>query len=63
MEEAAAMEAPYDVVADRHGDVWEVNELSDRVGRLDPRTGVITNYLLPGGGNIRRCSSTTAPRR
>ena len=34
-------EAPYDVVADRNGEAWEVNESSDRVGRLDPRTGEI----------------------
>src|SRR5207248_3976726 len=27
-------ESPYDVVADRHGQVWEVNEASDRLGRL-----------------------------
>jgi virginiamycin B lyase len=47
-------EAPYDVVADRHGDVWEVNESSDRVGRLDPRTGEITNYPMPRYSNFRR---------
>jgi virginiamycin B lyase len=47
-------EAPYDVVADKNGDVWEVNETSDRVGRLDPLTGQITDYLLPRYSNIRR---------
>jgi virginiamycin B lyase len=47
-------EAPYDVVADRNGDVWEVNETSDRIGRLDPKTGQITNYLLPHRANLRR---------
>lgn len=47
-------EAPYDIVADRNGDVWEINEASDRVGRLDPRTGEIVNYLLPRRANIRR---------
>lgn len=40
-------EAPYDVVADRKGDVWEVNETSDRIGRLNPATGEIIGYLLP----------------
>jgi streptogramin lyase len=41
-------------VADRNGETWEVNEASDRVGRLDPNTGEWTNYLLPRFGNIRR---------
>jgi streptogramin lyase len=40
-------EAPYDVVLDRYGEAWEVNESSDRIGELDPRTGAITEYLLP----------------
>jgi virginiamycin B lyase len=47
-------EAPYDVVADKKGDVWEVNETSDRIGRLDPKTGIITDYLLPHYANFRR---------
>jgi streptogramin lyase len=42
------------VVADRNGDVWEVNETSDRIGRLDPRTAEITNYLMPRSSNFRR---------
>ena len=49
-----AWEAPYDVVADRNGEAWEINTSSDRVGRLDPRTGEWTNYLLPRYANIRR---------
>ncbi len=40
-------ESPYDVVADRNGEVWEVNEASDRLGRLDPKTGEWVNYPLP----------------
>jgi virginiamycin B lyase len=47
-------EAPYDVVLDRYGEAWEVNETSDRIGRLDPRTGAITEYLLPRSSNFRR---------
>ncbi|MCC6778687.1 MAG: hypothetical protein IT537_19015 [Hyphomicrobiales bacterium] len=31
-----------------------MNETSDRVGRLDPRTGEITNYLMPRYANFRR---------
>src|SRR5258708_30023913 len=47
-------EAPYDVLADHNGEVWEVNTFSDRVGRLDPKSGEWTNYLLPRPSNIRR---------
>jgi streptogramin lyase len=47
-------QAPYDVLADRSGEAWEVNTFSDRVGRLDPRTGQWTDYLLPRSSNIRR---------
>jgi virginiamycin B lyase len=49
-----AWESPYDAVADRHGEVWEVNESSDRLGRLDPKTGEWTNYPLPRYSNLRR---------
>src|SRR5262249_345604 len=35
------------------GEAWEVNTFSDRVGRLDPKRGEWTNYLLPRYGNIR----------
>jgi streptogramin lyase len=47
-------ESPYDAVATRAGDVWEVNESSDRVGRLDPRSGEWINYPLPRHANLRR---------
>ena len=47
-------ESPYDVVADRNGQVWEVNESSDRLGRLDPKTGEWVNYPLPRYANFRR---------
>jgi len=47
-------ESPYDVVADRFGTVWEVNESSDRLGRLNPKTGEWVNYPLPRYSNFRR---------
>jgi streptogramin lyase len=47
-------ESPYDAVADKRGDVWEVNEASDRLGRLNPRTGEWINYPLPRYSNLRR---------
>jgi hypothetical protein len=36
---------------------------SDRVARLDPKTGKITEYLLPRSTNIRRVfvDNTTTP--
>ena len=49
-----AWEAPYDVLADRNGEAWEINTFSDRVGRLDPRSGEWTNYQLPRYSNVRR---------
>jgi virginiamycin B lyase len=47
-------ESPYDVVADRYGEVWEVNESSDWLDRLDPKTDIWTNYPLPRYSNFRR---------
>ena len=45
---------PYDAVRDKNGDVWAGGEFSDRVSRLDPKTGQVTEYLLPSSTNIRR---------
>jgi len=47
-------EAPYDVVADKNGDVWAGSMLTDRVVRLDPKTGRSVQYQLPADTNIRR---------
>jgi streptogramin lyase len=38
---------PYDATPDHNGEVWSGGEFSDRVLRLDPTTGGITEYLLP----------------
>jgi virginiamycin B lyase len=45
---------PYDVVADKNGEVWTGSMLNDRVTRLDPKSGQMTDYLLPRSTNIRR---------
>jgi len=53
---------PYDVTLDKNGEAWTGSMLDDRVLRLDPNTGVFTEYLLPRSTNIRRVfvdSSTT----
>ncbi len=45
---------PYDVVADKNGEVWGGSTMTDRMMRLDPKTGQITEYLLPRNTNIRK---------
>jgi streptogramin lyase len=41
-------------VADKNGDVWAGSMLTDRVVRLDPKTGRSVQYQLPADTNIRR---------
>ena len=45
---------PYDVVTDKNGEAWTGSMLSDRVSRLNPKTGEFVEYLLPKTTNIRR---------
>ena len=45
---------PYDATADKNGEVWSGGEYSDRVLRLNPKTGEMVEYLLPEFTNIRR---------
>jgi streptogramin lyase len=46
---------PYDATIDKNGYVWTAGEHTDRVVRLDPRTGETTEYLLPRSAiDIRR---------
>jgi virginiamycin B lyase len=45
---------PYDVAPDRNGEAWTGSMLTDRVARLDARTGQFVEYLLPHSTNIRR---------
>ena len=47
-------DSPYDVVADKNGDVWTGSMWSDRVSRLNPKTGTFVEYQLPIETNIRR---------
>jgi streptogramin lyase len=39
---------------DRNGDAWTGSMMSDRVLRLNTKTGEFTEYLLPNPTNIRR---------
>jgi len=55
--------APYDVMTDERGEVWAGGMFTDRVARLDPKSGEVTEYLLPRSTNMRRVyvDSTTTP--
>jgi len=45
---------PYDVVLDKNGDAWTGGMNTDRVMRLNTKTGEFIEYLLPRSTNIRR---------
>ena len=45
---------PYDVAVDKNGEAWTGSMLTDRVARLDPKSGQVVEYLLPKSTNIRR---------
>jgi virginiamycin B lyase len=45
---------PYDVVWDKNGDAWTAGMSSDRVVRIDTKTGATTEYMLPRTTNSRR---------
>lgn len=45
---------PYDAELDNKGNVWSVNITTDRVERLDPKTGEVTEYPLPRYSSLRR---------
>jgi len=45
---------PYDATIDKNGEFWEGSMWTDRIVRLNPKTNVTTEYLLPHSTNIRR---------
>jgi streptogramin lyase len=45
---------PYDAYGDRNGDIWTGSMWTDRISRVDTRTGRVIDYLLPRFTNIRR---------
>ena len=45
---------PYDVMMDKNGDVWTAGMITDRVVRLNPKTGKTVEYVLPRPTQIRR---------
>jgi streptogramin lyase len=46
--------APYHVTWDKNGELWTGGMTTDRVVRLDPKTGQTIEYLMPNDTNIRR---------
>src|SRR4029077_15099913 len=54
--------APYDIACDKNGELWTGSMTTDRIVRLDPKTGQTVEYLMPTETNIPRVfvdSSTT----
>jgi len=45
---------PYFVTCDKNGELWTGGMTTDRVVRLDPKTGQIVEYLMPKETNMRR---------
>jgi streptogramin lyase len=41
-------------VPDKNGEVWTGSMFTDRIIRLAPKNGQVTEYLLPRETNIRR---------
>ena len=46
--------SPYDAVIDKNGDIWTGGMSTDRVVRVNSKTGDTIEYLLPHPTNIRR---------
>jgi streptogramin lyase len=53
---------PYDVIWDKNGELWTGGMTTDRVVRLDPKSGETIEYQLPRNTNMRRMfvDNTTA---
>ena len=39
--------APHGLVADKNGYIWYTGQRDGHVGKLDPKTGVVTKYKIP----------------
>jgi len=44
---------PYRVQIDKNGEIWASTMSTDRVVRLDPKTGQSVQYLMPSDTNMR----------
>jgi len=54
---------PYDMMPDKNGELWTAGMTTDRVTRIDPKTGQSVEYQLPKSTNVRRVfvDNTTTP--
>ena len=54
---------PYRANFDKNGDIWASTMSTDRVVRLDPKTGQANQYLMPSDTNMRTVwvNNTTSP--
>jgi streptogramin lyase len=54
---------PYDAVLDKNSEAWTGGMSSDRIARVDTRSGRVIEYLLPRSTNVRRVyvDNTTTP--
>jgi virginiamycin B lyase len=54
---------PYYPAVDKNGDIWTGGMTTDRVTRIDQKTGAAVEYFLPKDTNIRRVyvDNTTTP--
>jgi streptogramin lyase len=54
---------PYRAAYDKNGEIWASTMFTDRVVRLDPKTGLSVQYLMPADTNMRTVyvDNTTTP--
>jgi len=54
---------PYRANVDKNGEIWASTMATDRVTRLDPKTGIAEQYLMPSDTNMRTVflDNTTSP--
>jgi len=45
---------PYDVVSDKNSEAWGGSTMTDRMIRLNPKTGRMVEYLMPRNTNVRK---------
>jgi streptogramin lyase len=49
-----AWTAPHDVTLDKNGELWTGDMTTDRIVRLDPKSGTAIEYPMPRDTNVRR---------
>ena len=51
--DAPPLTFPYRAQFDQNGELWTGGMSTDRVVRVDPKTGTVVEYLMPSGTNMR----------